>query len=321
MKSRILSSYPAPEECFAPFRGELDITAPDHPLTHDEVVDLIPDYEGFFAVDFPTDRAVIEAGKKLRVVANRGVGYDSIDTARCTELGIAVINTPNSVTESTAEQTCALIISAMRGTVHYDRDLRRGIWPADSYPKTNTPIFGSTLGILGFGRIGKAVSRRMQGMGMHVIYHNRRRLDQETEKALGVRYVTFEEMLAEADCIALNLPYTPESYHLFNEETIAKMKKTAYLINAARGPLVDEIALYKALKNGVIKGAGLDVFEHEPHPYEGLFELNNVVLTPHAGTSLYECRVLMTQEALHGIAAYLRGEHPYNLVNSEILSV
>ena len=319
MKPKLLSSYPAPEECFAPFRNELDITVPDHPLAHDEVVGMIKDYDAFFAVDFPSDRAVIDAGIKLRAVANRGAGYDSVDTARCTERGIAVINTPNSVTEATAEQTCALIISAMRGTARYDRDLRKGIWPSNSYPKTNTPICGSTLGILGLGRIGKAVAEKMQGMGMKILYNNRHRLPSETEKELDVRYVTFEEMLDSADCIAINMPYTPENYHKFNAETIARMKPSAYLVNAARGPIVDEPALCEALKNNVIKGAGLDVYENEPHPFEGLLSLDNVVLAPHAGTSLYECRVEMTQEAIAGIAAYFRGETPYNLVNPEIL--
>ena len=315
MKPRLLSSYPAPEECFAPFRDELDITVPDHPLSHEEVVALIPDYDAFFGVDFRQDRAVIDAGKKLKVVANRGVGYDSVDVARCTELGIAVINTPNSVTDATAEQTCALIVDVMRGTARYDRWLRRGEWPKDSYPKTNTPISGSTLGILGLGRIGKAVARKMQGMGMKILYYNRHQMTPEAETELSVTYASFEEILANADCIAINMPYTPENHHLFNAETISKMKPTAYLVNAARGPIVDEIALYEALKNNVIKGAGLDVFENEPYPYEGLLTLENVTMTPHAGTSLYECRVAMTQEAIAGIAAYLRGEQPYNKVN------
>ena len=321
MKKTILSSFPAPEECFAPFRGELEITVPEKPLTHDDLVKMVGDYDGLYEIFIKIDREIIDAAAagKCRVITNNGVGYDNVDVAYATEKGIAIINTPKEVTEATAEHAAALIFATMRNLAGYDREIRKHIWNAPFFPTKPVQVEGSTLGILGLGRIGKRVAAKAKGMGMNVIYYDAFRASAEIEQELGVTYRSFDEVIAEADCVTLHMPYTPENHHLINADVLKKMKKEAFLVNCARGPVVDEAALAEALRAGEIKGAGLDVFENEPHPSEALLALDNVTLTPHAASGTWKTRCNMTREGLAGMAALLRGEVPYNVVNKEVL--
>ncbi|MEA4933295.1 MAG: NAD(P)-dependent oxidoreductase [Lawsonibacter sp.] len=316
---KILFSYPVPAECVAEYRNQYELTIPESPLSYEEALKMVPTYDAYFILSNKGDKAILDAGKNLKAIANFGVGYDNIDWKYATEKGIAVINTPTQVTDATAEHTIALMAAVMRGISRYDREVRSGIWNAPMFSARNSEITGRTLGILGFGRIGKLVCRKAQGLGMNVIYYDMFRAKPEVEKDFGVTYMEFDQVLHTADCVSLHMPYIPENHHLFNLETIKKMKADAYLINCARGPIVDEADLVTALKNGVIKGAGLDVYEFEPNVPSELKELDNVVLTPHVASLTMKARLGMAKEALSGIVSVLEGGRPYNIVNPQVL--
>lgn len=316
---KILTTGPIPECATEKYKKEFEMTVPDKELTYDEVSAIIDQYDALFVMVNRADKALIDKGSNLKAIANFGVGYDNIDWKYATEKGIAVINTPTQVTDATAEMTAVLIFDVMRGVARYDKQVRTGKWYAPLFPDHNQAISGSTLGILGFGRIGKMVCKKAQGMGMNVIYYDKFRASEDLEKEYGVTYMEFDEVLKNADCVTLHMPYIPENHHIINMEALKKMKKTAYLVNAARGPIVDEKELCEALKMGVIKGAALDVYEHEPHPYEGLYELENVVLTPHVASGTMKARLGMAEEALSGITGVLKGEKPVNVVNKDVL--
>ncbi len=321
MKKIIISEW-VPEKCLEPYRGEFEFTLPDekkHAFTYEELLAQIPVYDGCLILDNDGDRRLIDAAKNLKVIANFGVGYDNIDWKYATEKGLPVVNTPTQVTEATAEHTATLIVSVMRGIARYDREVRAGVWKSPNFDDCNTQVEGATLGILGFGRIGKRVCRKAQGFGMNVIYYDKFRAVAEVEAEYGVTYMEFDGVLRQADCISLHMPYIPENHHLFNEEAFRKMKKDAYFVNCARGKIVDEQALAQALKDGVIKGAGLDVFEEEPKVHPELLKLDNVTLTPHIASLTMKARVGMCSEALAGIAGVLKGEKPANVVNKEVL--
>lgn len=320
-KQKILISRCVPAECLKPHENDFDITVPASTADdyyYDDILRLIPDYDGYLEIDVNADKQLFLAAKKLKAIANFGVGYDRIDWKFATERGIPVLNTPTQVTESTAELSVALLMATMRGVARYDKQVRRGIWSSPLFSDDDALITGSTLGIVGFGRIGKSVSRKAQGLGMDVCYFDAMRAPEAIENEYGVRYLPFAELLATCDCISLHTPYFPENHHMFDATAFAKMKPSAYFINAARGKLVDEAALCEALKSGTIKGAGLDVYEDEPRIHEGLLALENVVLTPHIASLTMRSRIAMCNEALNGLVAVLKGERPYNVVNPEV---
>lgn len=322
-KQKILVSRKVPGECLTPYEDEFIFTMPessDVDFSYTDILGMIPEYDAYFEIDTVADKPVFDAAKKLRVIANFGVGYDKIDWKYATELGISVLNTPTQVTEATAELSVALMMAVMRGIPCYDKEVRRGIWDSPLFSDRNTQISGSTLGIIGFGRIGRFVCRKATGLGMNVVYYDQYRASGEVEAEYNAAYMTFDEVLENSDCISLHTPYLPENHHIFNAAAFAKMKPSAYFINAARGKLVDEPALCDALQKGVIKGAGLDVFEEEPAVYPGLLTLDNVVLTPHVASLTMRSRIAMCNEALQGIVAVLRGEIPHNVVNSTVLN-
>ncbi len=320
MKQKILIAKRVPVTCLAPYEDAFAFTMPadDNAFSYDYILHHLADYDGYFDIDTIADKPVFDAAKKLKAIANFGVGYDKIDWKYATELGIPVLNTPTQVTEATAELTIALILSVMRGVARYDKEVRQKIWLSPLFSDINTMVSGSTLGLIGFGRIGKSVARKAKGLGMEVIYFDNFRASTEVEQEYGVTFHSFEAVLAQSDCISLHAPYVPENHHLFNAETFSKMKSSAYFINAARGKLVDEAALCAALQSGVIKGAGLDVFEDEPTVYEGLLTLDNVVLTPHAASLTMRSRIAMCNEALNGLTAVLQGRIPSNVVNPSV---
>ena len=259
--------------------------------------------------DKPVTREMIMSAPRLQLVTNFGVGFNNIDLEACRERGIRVTNTPKPVIEPTAELAFALMHDVARRTAEFDRKLRAG--QAEPFGVMNNlshSLYGKTLGIIGMGRIGQALARRALAAGMTIIYHNRRPLGERREaKGEEAKYVTKDELLQTADFVSLNLPYTPEVKHLIGENELRMMKPTAYLINTARGAHVDEQALVRALKEGVIAGAAMDVYEHEPHITSELLQLDNVVLSPHTGTGTWEGRIAMCENVCDNILAWQEG--------------
>ena len=257
--------------------------------------------------DKPVTREMIMSAPHLKLITNFGVGFNNIDLEACRERGIRVTNTPQPVIEPTAELAFALMHDVARRTAEFDRKLREG--KAEPFGVMNNlshSLYGKTLGIIGMGRIGQALARRAVASGMRIVYHNRRPLGDETMRLLGydASFVSKDELLRTADFVSLNLPYTPEVKHLIGATELRMMKSTAYLINTARGAHVDEEALVKALKEGVIAGAAMDVYEHEPKIHPELLTLDNVVLSPHTGTGTWEGRIAMCENVCDNILAW-----------------
>ena len=274
--------------------------------------------------DQPVTREMILSAPHLQLVANFGVGFNNIDLDACRERGIRVTNTPQPVIEPTAELAFALMHDVARRTAEFDRKLRAGqAKPFGVMNNLSHSLYGKTLGIIGMGRIGQALARRAVASGMRIVYHNRRPIDDRVLDALtGYRtaqapigYRTKEELLREADFVSLNLPYTPKVKHLIGAAELKMMKPTAYLINTARGAHVDEEALVKALKEGEIAGAAMDVYEHEPQIHPELLTLDNVVLSPHTGTGTWEGRIAMCENVCDNILAWEEGNiHEMDIV-------
>ena len=257
--------------------------------------------------DKPVTREMIMSAPHLKLITNFGVGFNNIDLEACRERGIRVTNTPQPVIEPTAELAFALMHDVARRTAEFDRKLRQGT--AEAFGVMNNlshSLYGKTLGIIGMGRIGQALARRAVASGMRIVYHNRRPLGDEAMRLLGydASFVSKDELLRTADFVSLNLPYTPEVKHLIGAIELKMMKKSAYLINTARGAHVDEEALVKALKDGVIAGAAMDVYEHEPKIHPELLTLDNVVLSPHTGTGTWEGRIAMCENVCDNILAW-----------------
>ena len=281
--------------------------------------------------DYRVTREAIEAMPQLKLIANFGAGFNNIDLDACRERGIRVTNTPQPVIEPTAELAFALMIDVARRVSEFDRAVRGYGLPVTGYGLrvTGEPLFGvmrnlshslygKTLGIIGMGRIGQALARRAAASGMRIIYHNRHELANERIRELereGVKaeYVDFQTVLQDSDFLSLNLPYTPETHHLIGKPELGMMKRTAYLINTARGAHVHEAALVEALQSGIIAGAALDVYEFEPKISEELLKLPNVVLSPHTGTGTWEGRIAMCENVCDNIIAFV--ENDYNKMN------
>jgi glyoxylate reductase len=255
----------------------------------------------------------------LRVIANVGVGYDNIDVAACTRRRILVTNTPDVLTEATADLAFALLMAVARRIVESDRYIREGHWHYWKWAYLwGTDLYRKTLGVYGLGRIGKAVARRAHGFSMRVLYHDIVRSTPAQEHELRAQFVDRETLLREADFLTLHVPLTPETHRLISARELAMMKPTAFLINAARGKVVDEAALVEALEAKRIAGAGLDVFEQEPSIQPALLALPNVVLTPHVGSATSETRLAMAMLAVENLLAGLEGRRPPNPVNPEV---
>ncbi|QIK59412.1 NAD(P)-binding domain-containing protein [Dysgonomonas sp. HDW5A] len=317
MKKKILSGHNFHREPFQVLNEQFDLTYPPSGyFKKDQILDIIGEYEVFIPnFSFYTDKEIIDKAKNLKLIANFGVGYNNIDVEYAARKGIVVTNTPNSVLEPTAELCFGLIHAVARRIGFYNNKLRtpEGVsWGL--YDNPGIAIYGKTLGIYGFGRIGQAIARRAIACGMNIIYHNRRPVAKEMEEKYNARYVSFDELLSQSDFISINAPATPETYHIIDEAAIDKMKSNAVLINTSRGSTVDEAALIEALKNNRIFGAGLDVYETEPRINPEFFKLDNVVLTPHAGTQTIEGRYDMQREVAENIINFYAGK-PISKVN------
>jgi gluconate 2-dehydrogenase len=267
------------------------------------------------------DAEVLAACPQLRVVANMAVGYNNFDIEACTAAGVLATNTPDVLTETTADFGFALMMATARRMAESEHFLRRGEWTRWSYDMlAGSDVHGATLGILGMGRIGQAIARRgALGFGMQVIYHNRSRLAAEQEAPLGARYVDKATLLRDADHLVLVLPYSAESHHAIGAAELAQMKPTATLTNIARGGIVDDTALAAALRERRIAAAGLDVFEGEPALNPDLLTVPNVVLTPHIASSTLATRRAMADLAAKNLTAALTGGVPPTPINGEIL--
>jgi glyoxylate reductase len=262
------------------------------------------------------DQPLLNLAQRLKIVSNMAVGYNNIDVAAATKKGIMVTNTPGVLTETTADLTFALLMASARRIVEASDYLREGKWKTWSPMQlTGQDIYGATLGILGLGRIGEALAKRARGFDMNILYHNRSR-KLEAEEQLGIQYAGKETLLRESDFVCVLTPFTPKTKNYIGVEELSLMKPTSVLINTARGGIVNEDALYHALRNGEIWGAGLDVFEEEPvrtdHP---LLSLPNVVALPHIGSASLATRLRMASLAAENLLQGLQGERPKNLVN------
>jgi glyoxylate reductase len=265
------------------------------------------------------DDELLGAAPGLRIIANVAVGYDNIDLPACTRRKIAVSNTPGVLDETTADLTWTLILAVARRLVEADAVARSGQWRGWNLDQfCGTDVWGKTLGIIGFGRIGRAVARRSRGFNMRVIYHNRHRAPADVERGLNAEFLPLDQVLAQADFLTLHVPLTPETRGLIGPVELAKMKPSAFLINTSRGPVVQEAALAEALAAGKIAGAALDVYEREPLIHDGL-RRPNVVLAPHLGSGTVETRTKMAMMAAENVIAFFEGRHPPNILNPEVL--
>ena len=307
-KPSVLVTRRIPSSALARLEDACDVDLYDRgDLPHDELLSRIPGKQALVSVVTDTiDRAVLEAGRDLKVIATIAVGYNNIDVAAARERGIIVTNTPDVLTESTADLTWALILGITRRIVEGDRLVRRGQWKGFTLDfMLGSDLRGKQLGIVGFGRIGKAVAARAPAFGMRVAYTGR-----SVQPSAAGEAMPIDRLLATSDIVSLHCPLTPETKHLINQTTLARMKRGAYLVSAARGPIVDEAALVWALANRIIAGAALDVYEREPDVHKGLLSLENVVLSPHLGSSAIETRTTMIQLAVQNVVAVLSGQPP-----------
>lgn len=265
------------------------------------------------------DKAVLSANPKLRAVCSQSITPDNIDVAEATRRGIVVTVTPPIVAEATADIHFALMLAVARRVVEGDKLVRAGKFPgSQSNHLWGSFVHGKTIGIVGAGRIGQAMARRAKGFDMKIMYWGPRRKT-EAEKEIGMEFVTLDRLLMESDFVSLHPPLNKDTRHMIGEEQLAKMKPSAFIINTARGPIIDEAALVRALKKKKIAGAGLDVFEHEPKVSPALLKMANVVLTPHLGSAVMEVRSLMAHSTVGNIDALISGLAPPNCVNPEVL--
>jgi glyoxylate reductase len=303
--------------------GTLDINPdPDRIWTRAELLGKLRegDYQALYCMlTNPIDGEVLDAAPNLRIVANMAVGYNNIKVDEATQRGIIVTNTPGVLTDTTADFAWTLLMAAARRVVEGDRFLRAGRFHGwGPLMLVGQDVYGKTLGIIGFGRIGRAVAKRARGFDMQVLYYDRQSVDPATERDLNARAVSMEQLLEQSDYVTLHTDYNPETHHLIGAPEFERMKSTAYLINTARGPIVDEAALAHALKSGQIAGAALDVFEREPEVHPGLLELENVVLAPHIASASLDTRNAMAMMAAENIISVMNGERPPNIVNPQV---
>lgn len=322
MKPKILVSRAIFPEVIERLGTDFDVDYHDRDsaLPPDQLAARLADKDG--AITLLSDRidaAALAGAKRLKAVCNVAVGYNNFDLAAITQAGVMATNTPGVLNDTTADTAWALLLATARRIVGADKWVRAGQWTGWKFHDDwyGNDVHHATLGILGMGRIGQAVARRASGFDMRVIYHNRNRLGPEQEA--GASWVSMADLLGQSDFLVLMLPYSPAVHHIIGAAEIARMKPTAHLINIARGGIVDDGALIEALRQRRIAGAGMDVFENEPALDPRFFALDNVVLTPHIGSSTRATRLAMASLAADNLVAALSGRRPPNLLNPEVL--
>ncbi|MEA5511775.1 D-glycerate dehydrogenase [Crocosphaera sp. UHCC 0190] len=300
---------------------DLEIWEKNEPPPYSILLDKVQEVEGLLCLlTDQIDQQLINQAPHLKVISQMAVGYDNIDINTATIRGIPVGHTPGVLTEATADLTWALLMAITRRITEAQEYIKQGKWTTwQPMGLLGADFVGATLGIIGLGRIGQAVARRGKGFNLKVIYHKPRRLYPKLEQELGVNYVSFEQLLKESDFISLHTPLTERTYHLIGENELKLMKQTAFLINTARGGIIDQNALCYALQQGQIAGAALDVTEPEPLPKEHqLLTLSNVIVTPHIGSASYQTRFQMAIMAAQNLLAGLQGQPLPNCVNPNI---
>jgi len=317
----VLLLHPILEPALSLLQDGLDLVhcTSDQAQDPAQVADLAEGCQGI--VSLITDRvdAALLATPGLRVVANVGVGFDNIDLVAATHFGVLITNTPGVLDETTADFAFALMLSAARRLVAADRMLREGDfmgWQLDLM--LGVDVHGSTLGVVGLGRIGRALARRARGFGMRILYNSRTPAPDAVESELGARAVGLDELLGESDFVSLHVPLTTQTRHLIGERELGLMRPTSVLINTSRGPVVDERALARALSRGTIFAAGLDVYEHEPEVDLELRRMPNAVLAPHIASASIATRSAMSELAARNLLQALAGERPAHLVNAQV---
>lgn len=321
MKPKVFVTRPLQSEVrdFLTVRCDVWFHSEDAPIAAEEFAAACEEAEGLIVVGARVTEAVLSRASKLRVVSNAAVGYDNIDVAACTRRGIVVTNTPGVLTDTTADLALTLLLAVARRAVEGDRLVRDGRWQCWEWGLLwGADIHHKTLGLYGFGRIGQAVARRGRGFSMRILYHARHRVAEGVERELEAQYVDRETLLRESDFLSLHVPLGPETLHLIGARELSLMKPSAFLINTARGQVVDEEALVRALASKTIAGAGLDVFEKEPQVHARLLKMTNVVLLPHVGSASAETRFKMAMLAAENLLAVLDGRRPPNLINPEV---
>jgi glyoxylate reductase len=302
--------------------GDVWVSPDDRPLEVAELHDAISGADVVVTLlhDKVDDAFFDAAGDQLKAVCNVAVGFDNIDVPAATKRGVLVTNTPAVLTEATADLAMTLILAVTRRIGEGERLIRaREPWSWHMFMLLGTGLQGKTLGVVGMGAIGQSLARRAKAFGMDIVYSDARQAPAEVEQELGARRVELDELLRTADVVSIHAPLMDETRHLINADTLALMKESAYLVNSARGPIVDEAALVDALRDGKIAGAGLDVYENEPKTHPGLIELDNVVLLPHLGSATIETRTAMGVLAAENAVLALHGEPPKTPVNPEVL--
>jgi glyoxylate reductase len=319
MARSVLISNVLPQESrqLIPANVEVDYHDSELPLSKAELIRRLQGRAGLVChIISAVDEELLQAVPGLKVVANVAVGFNNIDVAAARRHGVVVTNTPDVLTETTADFAWTLLMAAGRRVVEADAYVRSGQWKSWRWGLLwGTDIHGKTLGIVGFGRIGRAMARRAQGFGMRVLYHDAVRADAAVERELNATATDLPTLLRESDYVTMHTLLTPDTKHLISERTLRLMKKTAVLVNAARGPVVDEAALVRALTEGWIAGAGLDVFEDEPTIHPGLLSLANVTLAPHIGSASLDTRIAMASLAIRNCLAVLDGKPPLTPVS------
>ncbi|MBC7081523.1 MAG: D-glycerate dehydrogenase [Thermoplasmatales archaeon] len=320
--AKIFITRRLPEEGLNLLKGhELEIYEGDAPPSKEEIIEGVKGKDALICL--LTDRIdaeVIEKGKNLKIIANYAVGVDNIAIEEATKRGIFITNTPGVLTETVADLAWALMMAIARRIVEGDEFVRQRKFKGWApMLLLGRDIYGKTLGVIGAGRIGKAFAKRATGFSMKILYYGKRR-DEEFENETNARFVGLHELLRESDFVSLHLPLTKDTYHIIGENELRMMKKTAYLINTSRGKCVDEKALVKALKEGWIAGAALDVYENEPEVSEELLSLKNVVLAPHTGSASYETRTKMAIMVAENVISALNGKIPPQCLNPEAIN-
>ena len=319
-RPKVLITRPIQQEVIDQISQHCDVQVHhiDEPMPADLLAAAVRELDGVMPAGVRITQGIIDAAPKLRVVSNIAVGYDNIDVEACNRRHIMVTNTPDVLTEATADIAFALILAAARRVAEGDRYVRSGRWTQWQWGCLwGTELHGKTLGLFGFGRIAQAVARRGRGFSMRILYYARNRVSADIEKELGAEFVDRQTLLRESDFLSLHVPMTTDTRHAVGEKELALMKPSAFVINTARGPVVDEDALVKTLQEGRLAGAGLDVFENEPRVHPALIAMENVTLLPHVGSATAETRMRMAMLASTNLLAALRGERPPNLVNPE----
>lgn len=319
-KEKVLVTGIIPEQGIKKLQNTFDVTYspdPDKPFSREYVLKHLHEYDGLLLMALKGDKELIDAGKKLKIITANGVGFDHIDIDYARERGIVVANAPQGVRVPTAEMTITLMLATVRHLYEYDKIVRSGNWVDVSDPKyMGMSLGGKTLGVYGMGRIGSTVSNFAQTLGMKVIYNDVHHLDTDLEKKLNVKYVDFDTLVKNSDVITLHAPSLPSTEGKFNGDVFKQMKSTAYIINAARGSLIKQNDLVDALKKHIIAGAGLDVFETEPNIPESLRSLDNVIMSPHAGTGTLDARIAIAKEASENLISLLKNGKAKNMVNN-----